>query len=133
MIKISLLAVVLLSLSVIGGCAKGGNGIVPTVSLTPSTSNDAIYPSQQVTFTADTTDPVNAPVTWALGPATTCTGTPNPCGAIISTTPPTSTAAATAIYQAPPCQPPPATGCLSGVQPTITATRIGRASGWERV
>jgi hypothetical protein len=29
MIKISLLAVVLLSLLVIGGCAKGGNGIIP--------------------------------------------------------------------------------------------------------
>ena len=125
MIKISVLAMVLLSLLAIGGCAKGGNGIVPTVTLNPSTSNAAIYPSQQVTFTADTTDPANAAVSWALGPATTCTGTPNPCGAIISTTPPTSTAAATAIYQAPPCQPPPATVCLSGVQPTITATITG--------
>jgi hypothetical protein len=125
MIKISLLAVVLLSLVVIGGCAKGGNGIVPTVMLNPSTNNSAIYPNQQVTFTAVTTSPANAAVTWVLGPAATCTGTPNPCGQIVSTTPPSSTAAATATYQAPPCQPPPATVCLSGVQPTITATING--------
>ncbi len=125
MIKISLLAVVLLGLLVIGGCAKGGNGIVPTVMLNPSTNNSAIYPNQQVTFTAVTTTPANAPVTWVLGPAATCTGTPNPCGQIVSTTPPTSTTAATLTYQAPPCQPPPATVCLSGVQPTITATING--------
>lgn len=124
MIKISLLAVVLVSLLVIGGCAKGGNGIIPTVTLNASTSAAAIYPGQTVTFTADTTTPANAAVTWVLGPAATCTGTPNPCGQITSTTPPTSTTAATATYQAPPCQAPPA-ACLTGVQPTITATING--------
>src|SRR5208282_1966157 len=123
MIKGSLLGVVLLSLLVIGGCAKGGNGIVPTVMLNPSAS--AIYPAQQVTFTAVTTSPADAAVTWTLGPASTCTGTPNPCGQIVSTTPPSAGTSATATYQAPPCQPPPATVCLSGVQPTLTATING--------
>jgi len=125
MIKGSLLGVVLLSLLVIGGCAKGGNGIVPTVMLNPSTSASAIYPAQQVTFTAVTTSPADAAVTWTLGPASTCTGTPNPCGQIVSTTPPSAGTSATATYQAPPCQPPPATVCLSGVQPTLTATING--------
>ncbi len=97
MLKISLLAMVLLSLLVIGGCAKGGNGIVPTVSVsitTPANANpSAIYPTQTVTLTAMTTDPTNAPITWTLsGP-----------GSILSTTPASSTAPATATYQAPPC------------------------------
>jgi len=113
MLKISLLAVVLLSLLVIGGCAKGGNGIVPTVSVsitTPANYNPgAVYPTQTITLTAATTDPVNAPVTWTLsGP-----------GAILSTTPASSTAAATATYQAPTCVS--QTVCIGSTQPVITA------------
>ncbi len=112
MLKISLLAMVLLSLLVIGGCAKGGNGIVPTVSVsitTPANANpSAIYPTQTVTLTAMTTDPTNAPITWTLsGP-----------GSILSTTPASSTAPATATYQAPPCG---QSVCIGSTQPVITA------------
>jgi PBP1b-binding outer membrane lipoprotein LpoB len=113
MLKISLLAMVLLSLLVIGGCAKGGNGIVPTVSVsitTPANANpSAIYPTQTVTLTAMTTDPTNAPITWTLsGP-----------GSILSTTPASSTAPATATYQAPKCVS--QSVCIGSTQPVITA------------
>jgi len=115
--RISLVAVVLLSLLVVGGCAKGGNGIIPTVTLsitTPVNANpSAIYPTQTVTITAATTTPANAPVSWNLtGP-----------GAILSTTPASATAAATATYQAPACVS--QTVCIGSTQPALTATMTG--------
>jgi flagellin-like hook-associated protein FlgL len=113
MMRISLLAVALLSLLAIGGCAKGGNGIVPTVTLSITTptnaSAQAIYPTQTVTITAMTTTPVNAAVTWNLTGA----------GSILGTTPASATAAATLTYQAPNAVP------AAGSQPTITATMTG--------
>jgi len=46
-----LFAVALLSLVVAGGCAKGGNGIVPSVTVTATSPVDvnalAIYPTQR--------------------------------------------------------------------------------------
>ena len=56
MTKSYLFAVALLSLVVAGGCAKGGNGIVPSVTVTATSPVDvnalAIYPTQKVTLTA---------------------------------------------------------------------------------
>ena len=76
MIKNCLFALALLSLALAGGCAKGGNGIFPTVTVNTPTgiSPDAIYPTQSVTFTATTTDPAGGAVTWSLS-GTACTGT----------------------------------------------------------
>src|ERR1700690_2536246 len=93
MIKNCLFALALLSLALAGGCAKGGNGIFPTVTVNTPTgiSPDAIYPTQSVTFTATTTDPAGGAVTWSLS-GTGCTGTPNPCGTID---------ASSGVYQAP--------------------------------
>ncbi len=105
MTKNLLFAVALMSLALAVGCAKGGNGVVPTVAVNvPSGVNpDALYPGQKnVMFTATTTSPANAPVTWSLT-GTACTGTGNPCGTIDSTT---------GVYQAPPAP----------VSATITAT-----------
>jgi hypothetical protein len=118
--KYLLFAVSLLSLGLAVGCATGGNGIVGpqpsvTVSITaPANTNppspEAIYPTQTVTLKADTTAPTFAPVTWTL----------NGPGAILSTTPPTTNASATATYQAPACVS--QSVCIGSTQPTITAT-----------
>jgi hypothetical protein len=100
-----LFAMALLSLALAGGCAKGGNGVIPTVTVSaPSGINaSALYPGQpNVTFTAITTNPADAPVTWSLT-GTACTGTPNPCGTIDATT---------GAYQTP----------TSPVSATVTAT-----------
>jgi hypothetical protein len=108
MMRNVLCAVVLLSMALTVGCAVGGNGIVNspsvTVSITtpPNTNPLAIYPTQTVTLTADTTDPNYAPITWTLSGG----------GTILSTTPPTATTSATATYQAP---------AAAGTTPTITA------------
>src|SRR5580658_3537241 len=108
MMRNVLCAVVLLSMALTVGCAVGGNGIVNspsvTVSITtpPDTNPGAIYPTQTVTLTADTTDPKYAPITWTLSGG----------GTILSTTPPTATTSATATYQAP---------AAAGTTPTITA------------
>jgi hypothetical protein len=112
MMKTILFAVALASLALAGGCAKGGNGVVPTVTVNGPSGIDAsaLYPGESnVTFTATTTDPAGAPVTWSLGPATTCTGTPNPCGTIDPTT---------GVYQAP----------LAPVSATVTATLTSDSS-----
>jgi len=107
MIKNLLFAMAVLSLALAGGCAKGGNGIIPTVSVNvPSGVNpSALYPGQMnVMFTATTTTPANAPVTWSLT-GTACTGAGNPCGTINSTT---------GVYQAP----------SAPVSATVTATLV---------
>jgi hypothetical protein len=105
MMKNLLFAMALLSLALAGGCAKGGNGVVPTVTVSaPAGINaSALYPGQpNVTFTAITTSPADAQVTWSLT-GTACTGTPNPCGTIDATT---------GAYQTP----------TSPVSATVTAT-----------
>jgi hypothetical protein len=126
MIKNCLFAVALLSLALAGGCAKGGNGVVPPppaidVAITsPKNVNPgAIYPTQSLTLTATVSNATTTAVTWSLGPAATCTGTPNPCGTLTPVTPPTTPA--TATYMAPACVSQ-TTVCLSGAQPTVTAT-----------
>jgi hypothetical protein len=111
MMKNFVLAVALLSLALAVGCAKGGNGIVPTVSVNPPSgvNASALYPGQpNVMFTATTTNPANAPVTWSLSGAA-CTGAGNPCGTINSTT---------GVYQAPPAP----------VSATVTATLASDSS-----
>jgi len=88
MMKNFLFAVALLSLALAVGCAQGGNGVVPTVTVKAPQDIDpsALYPGQpNLMFTATTTDPANAPVTWSVS-GTGCTGTPNPCGTIDSAT-----------------------------------------------
>jgi len=119
MIKNFLFAVVLLSLALAVGCAKGGNGVGSGISVTvsaPSDINaDALYPGQQVTLTAATTHPTYASVNWSLGAG--CT--PSTCGTILSTTPPTGTTSATALYQA-------TTTPL--LQTTVTATLVSDSS-----
>ena len=126
MIKNCLFAVALLSLALAGGCAKGGNGVVPPppaidVSITsPKNVNaGAIYPTLSLTLTATVSNAPTTAVTWSLGPAATCTGTPNPCGTLTPVTP--ATTPATATYVAPACVSQTAV-CLSGAQPTVTAT-----------
>ncbi len=119
MIKNFLFAVALFSLALAVGCAKGGNGVSNGVSVTvsaPSDINaDALYPGQQVTLTAATTDPTYASVNWSLGAG--CT--PSTCGTILSTTPPTGTTSATALYQAP---------TTPLLQTTVTATLVSDSS-----
>jgi hypothetical protein len=105
MMKSLVFAMALLSLALAGGCAKGGNGVVPTVTVSaPNGINpSALYPGQtNVTFTATTTSPADAPVTWSLT-GTACTGSGNPCGTIDPTT---------GVYQAP----------ATAVSATVTAT-----------
>jgi len=101
MTKSYLFAVALLSLVVAGGCAKGGNGIVPSVTVTATSPVDvnalAIYPTQKVTLTAVISNSTATSVTWSLS-GTNCTGTPNPCGTL------TSPAALTVNYVAPTAQ-----------------------------
>ncbi len=106
-----LFALALLSLALAAGCAKGGNGIFPTISVSAPNglSPSAIYPTQSVTFTATTTDPAGAAVTWSVS-GTGCTGSPNPCGTID---------ASSGVYQAP-------TAAISGV--SITATLASDSS-----
>jgi hypothetical protein len=108
MIKNCLFALALLSLALTGGCAKGGNGIVPpptTIDVTAPNGvpASALYPNQgPVTLTATVMNGgANTAVTWSLsGPTgTNCTGTPNPCGTLTPVTPATNPA--TATYTAP--------------------------------
>jgi hypothetical protein len=95
--KTLLFMVALLSLALAGGCARGGNGIVPIITVNaPSGINpNALYPTEpNVQFTAAVSGTTNTTVTWSMiGTAgTACTGTPNPCGTIDPTT---------GVYQAP--------------------------------
>src|SRR4030088_1673812 len=96
MIKKCLFAVVLLSLALAGGCAKGGNGVVPPppsieVSITspPQTNSGAIYPTQTLTLTAAVSNANTSAVTWSLSGG----------GTLTPVTPPTTPA--TATYVAP--------------------------------
>jgi len=67
MMKNCLLAVALLSLAFAVGCAKGGNGVVPTVSVSSNPiSNDAIYPTQSVPLTATVKGTGDMSVTWSV-------------------------------------------------------------------
>src|ERR1700687_5516584 len=129
MIKKCLFAAALLSLALAGGCAKGGNGVVPPppsieVSITtpPKTNSGAIYPTQTLTLQAKVSNANTSAVTWSLT-GTACTGTPNPCGTLTPVTP--ATTPATATYVAPACMSP---VCLSGAQPTVTATLAADAT-----
>jgi hypothetical protein len=111
MTKNLLFAMALMSLALAGGCAKGGNGIIPTVAVNaPNGINaSALYPGQpNVTFTATVMGTSNTTVTWSLT-GTACTGTGNPCGTIDPTT---------GVYQAP----------TSPVSATVTATLTSDSS-----
>jgi hypothetical protein len=114
MIKNLLFVIALLSLALAGGCAKGGNGVVPPpvtvdVAITsPSNANgNAIYPTQTLTLTATVSNSTNSAVTWSLTGA----------GTLTPVTPATSPA--TATYVAP---------TTAGSQPTITATSVAQSS-----
>ncbi len=107
MIKNLLFTAALLSLALTGGCATGGNGVVPpqpavTVTITsPANANpNAIYPTQSLTLTATATNTTTTAVTWSLTGAGTLT-------------PLTST---TATYVAPTTVP------AAASQPLVTAT-----------
>ena len=108
MIKNCLFAAALLSLALAGGCAKGGNGVVPPppaidVAITsPKNVNPgAIYPTQSLTITATVSNATTTAVTWSLSGA----------GTLTPVTPPTTPA--TATYVAP---------ATAGSQATVTAT-----------
>src|ERR1700688_5297514 len=114
MIKNTLFVVSLLSLALAGGCAKGGNGVVPPpvtvdVAITsPVNANgNAIYPTQTLTLTATLSNSANSAVTWSL----TGAGTLAPVTQ--------ATSPATATYVAP---------AAAGSQPTITATSVAQSS-----
>ena len=97
MMKNVLFAVVLASLALAVGCAKGGNGegdgISVTVATTPAGLSEAgVTLSFPVTATVKGT--TNTAVTWSLSGAS-CSGSGNPCGTLSATT------GATVTYQAP--------------------------------
>ncbi len=124
MIKNCLFAVALLSLALAGGCAKGGNGVVPpppsidvTITSPANVNPGDIYPTQSLTLQAAVSNSSTTAVTWSLGPATTCTGTPNPCGTLAPVTPAPTPATATYLAPATP---------ISGV--TVTATLVSDPS-----
>ena len=109
--KTFMFAVALASLALAGGCATGGNGVVPSVAVNPPSgiSANALYPTEpNVKFTASVSGTTNTTVTWSLS-GTACTGTPNPCGTIDSTT---------GVYQAP----------AAPVSATVTATLTSDSS-----
>jgi hypothetical protein len=119
MIKNCLFAVALVSLALAGGCATGGNGFVPTVTVAPPAGFDFIesmYPTQSVMLTATVKGASTTAVTWSLGPAATCTGTPNPCGSLTSVT------STTVTYVAPATP-------ISGVM--VTATLVSNSLAYD--
>jgi hypothetical protein len=77
--------IALMSLALSVGCAKGGNGVVPTPITVSVSAGDVIpseiYPTQSVPFTATVSGTTSMTVTWSLS-GTACTGSPNPCGTI---------------------------------------------------
>jgi len=127
MIKNCLFTVALASLALAGGCAKGGNGVVPpppsvdvTITSPSNTNQNAIYPTQSLTLTATVSNSTTTAVTWSLGPAATCTGTPNPCGTLTPSNP--APTPATATYMAPATP-------ISGVTVTATLTSDPSVTG----
>jgi hypothetical protein len=115
MMKTFLFAVALASLAVAGGCATGGNGVVPppvTIDVTITSPSDtsplALYPTEPVTITAKVSNATTTAVTWSLS-GTSCTG--SACGTLTPTNP--APTPATAAYKAPSTP-------ISGV--TVTAT-----------
>ena len=121
MMKTFLFAVALASLALAGGCAKGGNGVVPppvTIVVTISSPSDvnalALYPTEPVTLTATVSNSTTTAVTWSLS-GTSCTG--SACGTLTPTTP--APTPATANYVAPATP-------VSGV--TVTATLAADAT-----
>jgi hypothetical protein len=108
MIKNCLFAMALLSLALAGGCAKGGNGIVPpppaidvAITSPKNVNSGAIFPTQSLTLTATVSNAPTTAVTWSLSGA----------GTLTPVTP--ATTPATATYVAP---------GTAGSQATITAT-----------
>src|SRR5260370_38977049 len=96
-IKNCLFTAALLSLTLAGGCAKGGNGVVPptpaidvTITSPKNVNSGAIYPTQSLTVTATVSNAQTTAVNWSLVTAETCTGTPNPCGTLTPITPATT-------------------------------------------
>ncbi len=123
MMKKCLFAVILLSLALVVGCAKGGNGTVPPPPPEIDVSNQgpngnaqaALYPNQTITFTATVGNPPEPiAVTWSLS-GSACTGSPNPCGTIDATS---------GVYQAPATPPTP-----SAITITATATANSAQTG----
>jgi hypothetical protein len=107
-IKNCLFAAALLSLTLAGGCAKGGNGVVPPppaidveITSPKNVNSGAIFPTQSLTLTATVSNAPTTAVTWSLSGA----------GTLTPVTPPTTPA--TATYVAP---------GTAGSQATITAT-----------
>jgi hypothetical protein len=112
--KNCLFAMVLLSLGLEAGCAKGGNGVVPPspsidVSITSPSQvvPEAIYPTESLTLTATVSNSTDSAVTWTLSGA----------GTLTPVTPVTNPA--TATYVAP---------STAGAAPTITATLVADTS-----
>src|SRR6202158_5687849 len=95
MIKTLLFAVALSSLALAGGCAKGGNGTIPTVTVTVPNNTTSLIVNSSVVLTATVDGVTDKTVAWTLS-GTGCTG--SACGTL---TPITGTTPATATYQAP--------------------------------
>ena len=88
MTKNLMFAVVLFSLALAGGCAKGGNGEGSgvAVSVTDAGSLNVFYVTQVEQFTATVTGTSNTAVTWTLTQGgTDCTNNAALCGSIDST------------------------------------------------
>ncbi|HLX83864.1 MAG TPA: hypothetical protein VKR59_08195 [Terriglobales bacterium] len=114
MTKRYLLAAALLSLTLAGGCAKGGNGAGNGIIVTV-TDNDvsAAGLGVVINFTATVTGTTNTAVAWSLS-GTACTGNPNPCGTIDPNS---------GVYNAPLTVPSPA---------KVTITAVSRADSTAR-
>lgn len=98
MTKNFLFAAALLSLALASACATGGKGPGPAITVKLNNPLAVAYVTQTVTFIATVSNTSNTAVTWSLS-GTACTGTPNPCGTIVSATP--TTGAYTAPAAAP--------------------------------
>ena len=90
-----LFAVALLSLALAVGCAKGGNGAGNGIKITINDNNVAAAGlGLTIQFTATVTGTSNPNVAWTLS-GSSCTGNPNPCGTL------TTTSGAAATYVGP--------------------------------
>jgi len=118
MMKNCLFAMALLSLALTGGCAKGGNGIIPppesvSVSAPTGISAAAIYPTQSITLTATVTGTSSTNLTWTMTTSSGASCTATTCGTL---TPSADTE--TATYVAP----------ASTTVVTVTATLVSNAA-----